>query len=203
MKKSVVTALIALTAFIGASTAQAQAQEPEPSTVDAIIAQEHGRALDLLRTAPNQTAGQPVEPQWMQALEARSQELNRKHGLGEYAPAIRALKLRSEALNRQHGLGSYSGTVTTTGNEIEWSQIGIGVGVGDRAEPSTIDRIIAQERGRALDFGLAERPVLVVAAADDGFDWTDAGVGGAAVLALALLAMAGLALRSGTRQRTA
>jgi hypothetical protein len=51
--------------------------------------------------------GQPVEPQWMQALDARSQELNRQHGLGEYSPAIRALKLRSEALNRKYGLGAY------------------------------------------------------------------------------------------------
>jgi opacity protein-like surface antigen len=51
---------------------------------------------------------QPVEPQWMQALEARSQELNRVYGLGEHSPAIRALKLRSEALNRTYGLGVYS-----------------------------------------------------------------------------------------------
>jgi hypothetical protein len=32
--------------------------------------------------------GQPVEPQWMQALEARSQELNRHYGLGEYASTV-------------------------------------------------------------------------------------------------------------------
>jgi hypothetical protein len=51
--------------------------------------------------------GQQVEPQWMQALDARSQELNRQHGLGEYSPAIRALKLRSEALNEKYGLGAY------------------------------------------------------------------------------------------------
>jgi len=76
---------------------------------------------------------------------------------------------------------------------------------GNRAEPSTIDRIIAQEQGRAVDLGISEpyrRPVLVVGAGD-GFDWADAGVGGAAVLALALLATAGLALRSGRGQRTA
>jgi hypothetical protein len=51
--------------------------------------------------------GQPVEPQWMQALDARSQELNRVHGLGDYSPAIQALKLRSEALNQKYGLGAY------------------------------------------------------------------------------------------------
>jgi hypothetical protein len=52
--------------------------------------------------------GQSVEPQWMQALDARSQELNRQHGLGDYSPAIRALKLRSEALNEKYGVGVYS-----------------------------------------------------------------------------------------------
>ena len=71
-----------------------------------------GAALAV--AAPASGQGQPVEPQWMQALEARSQELNRQHGLGDYSPAIRALKLRSEALNRQHGLGDYTSTVTTT-----------------------------------------------------------------------------------------
>jgi hypothetical protein len=57
--------------------------------------------------------GQPAEPQWMQALDARSQELNRQYGLGEYSPAIRALELRSEALNRKHGLGAYATSDTT------------------------------------------------------------------------------------------
>ena len=83
MKKSLVVALVLLTSFIAPPAAQAQAQEP--STAEAIIVQE-----------------------WMQALEARSQELNRAYGRGEYSPAIRAQKLRSEALNRQHGLGQYS-----------------------------------------------------------------------------------------------
>src|SRR5918996_1985156 len=58
--------------------------------------------------------GQPVEPQWMQALDARSQELNRRYGLGDYAPAVRALKLRSEALNEKYGLGRYASTVTNS-----------------------------------------------------------------------------------------
>jgi hypothetical protein len=64
-----------------------------------------GAALAV--AAPASGKGQPVEPQWMQALEVRSQELNRQHGLGEYSPAIRALKLRSEALNHKYGLGAY------------------------------------------------------------------------------------------------
>jgi hypothetical protein len=66
----------------------------------------------LVVALPAYGKGQPVESQWMQALEARSQELNRQHGLGDYSPAIRALKLRSEALNKQYGLGAYTSTVT-------------------------------------------------------------------------------------------
>jgi hypothetical protein len=61
----------------------------------------------LVVALPTYGKGQPVEPQWMQALDARSQELNRQNGLGDYSPAIRALKLRSEALNQKYGLGAY------------------------------------------------------------------------------------------------
>jgi hypothetical protein len=63
--------------------------------------------MALVVALPAYGKGQPVEPQWMQAHEARSQELNRQHGLGDYSPAIRALKLRSEALNQKYRLGAY------------------------------------------------------------------------------------------------
>jgi hypothetical protein len=155
MKKSLVVALVLLTSIVAPSAAQAQAQEP--SEAEAIVHQG-----------------------WMQALEARSQELNRMYGLGEPSMIDRIIAQEQRF-------------------DPERTQ------PKQRAvpEPSMVDRIIAQERGRALDFGLRERPVLVTAAADDGFDWGDAGVGGAAVLALALLATAGLAFRSGRRQRPA
>ena len=57
------------------------------------------------------------EPQWLKALNIRSEALNRQHGLGEHARStaqverpdwLRALMIRSEALNRQHGLGRYA-----------------------------------------------------------------------------------------------
>ena len=57
---------------------------------------------------------QPVQPQWMKALEARGEALNRQHGLGEQSPSTKALMLRSEALNRQHGLGEYATSSSTT-----------------------------------------------------------------------------------------
>jgi hypothetical protein len=71
-------------------------------------------------------------------------------------------------------------------------------------EPTPVERILAQERGRAADLGLTKRPpVLIVNQAAGGFDWADAGVGGAAGLALALLAGAGVALRNEGRRKRA
>ena len=70
-----------------------------------------GAALALAAPAFGQGAQYSFErPQWQQALEARSEGMNKKYGLGDYDPAIRALKLRSEELNRQHGLGEYAGS---------------------------------------------------------------------------------------------
>jgi hypothetical protein len=65
-------------------------------------------------------------PPWLDALNARSDALNRQHGLGEYAqttaspatPAwLRALMIRSEALNRQYGLGKYARSTARKTNE--------------------------------------------------------------------------------------
>jgi hypothetical protein len=140
----------------------------------------------LVLAAPALGKGQRVEePQT--ALQARSEALNRMHGLGAYQPS---LKDRSEALNRMYGLGAYAASVdaiearerafgakrdaqlgslqspdvvqraieahtrsirepvgddrfridptsgpapvsvTTSGREVEWPQIGIGFGIG-------------------------------------------------------------------------
>ncbi len=67
-----------------------------------------GAALVLSLPATALAKGQPVQPQWQQALTARSEGLNKQYELGSYSPAIQALKLRSEGLNRQYGLGEYS-----------------------------------------------------------------------------------------------
>jgi len=96
-------------------------------------------------------------PQWLKALQARSEGLNRIHRLGEYAatpsvstesPYMRAERLRGEALNRQYGLGEYSSPIAdshnrvdfgnppasvptvASGSEIDWPELGIGFGVG-------------------------------------------------------------------------
>lgn len=73
-----------------------------------------------------------------------------------------------------------------------------------QADPTTVQRIIAQERGRHADSRLFEpagfAPVQVVGR-PGGFDWRDAGIGSAAALALALLATAGVALLRDSRRQ--
>jgi hypothetical protein len=60
------------------------------------------------------------DEQWRNALEARSEALNERYGLGSDAPVVaeslatsepswmRALRIRSEALNNQYKLGEYA-----------------------------------------------------------------------------------------------
>jgi hypothetical protein len=72
-------------------------------------------------------AGSTEPPAWQKGMQARSEALNQKYGLGDYqnatlstsgAPSasdpdwLRALKLRSEAMNRRYGLGSAGDKVT-------------------------------------------------------------------------------------------
>ena len=74
------------------------------------------------------------DEQWRKALEARSEALNERYGLGAYAPVtggsvatsepswMRALRLRSEALNRQYGLGAweFKPSPVRLGDEPAW-----------------------------------------------------------------------------------
>jgi hypothetical protein len=74
--------------------------------------------------------------------------------------------------------------------------------------PTAVDRIIAQEDARPRDpaifgTGLPEPTVVRVVQEPDGFDWGDAGVGGAAALALVLLVAGGSALRHTSRRQEA
>ncbi len=70
-----------------------------------------GAALVLAAPAFGQGSRYSFEkPQWQVALEARSEGMNKQHGLGDYSPAMRALELRSQALNQQYGLGAYNPT---------------------------------------------------------------------------------------------
>jgi len=115
------------------------------------------------------------KPQWLNALAARSEGLNKKYGLGEFVNTstvanyrdahergvvanqsepqwLNGLAARSEGLNRKYGLGEFANTVanyrdaheravppttgsapvsiTSSGREIEWPQIGVGFGIG-------------------------------------------------------------------------
>lgn len=70
--------------------------------------------------------------------------------------------------------------------------------------PTAIQQLIAQERGRRADarlFGPSNAAPVLIAGPADGFDMGDAGIGGAATLALALLAAAAVAVRNNNRRR--
>jgi hypothetical protein len=65
-------------------------------------------------------------------------------------------------------------------------------------QPSVVDRILAQERGRHNDprlFEGADPAIVQVVGRADGFDWGDAGLGAGAAFALSLLAAGSFALR--------
>ena len=69
-------------------------------------------------------------PPWLDALNARSDALNREHGLGDHSqqrqlgapgPGWRdALQARSEAMNRYYGLGDYARTGSRTQATPDW-----------------------------------------------------------------------------------
>jgi hypothetical protein len=74
--------------------------------------------------------------------------------------------------------------------------------------PTAVERIVAQERGRKGDplvFGLPQqaRASVRIVERPGGFDWGDAGIGGAATLALVLLVAGGAALRHDNRRQAA
>ena len=74
------------------------------------------------------------------------------------------------------------------------------------AQPSTVGRIIAQEQGRRGDPRIfdSSRPAPVqIVQVPGGFDWGDAGIGGAATLALVLLVAGGAALSRESRRQEA
>jgi hypothetical protein len=90
---------------------------------------------------------------------------------------------------------------SATGQRIVVQERATGIsGTTPRATGTTI---ASQEHGRRADRRLFEpssgTPILV-AGSPDGFDVADAGIGGAAVLALALAIGAGVALRAGSRR---
>jgi len=74
------------------------------------------------------------------------------------------------------------------------------------AQPTPVERIIAQERGRHGDprvFGPPQPASIQIVQEPGGFDWGDAGIGGAATLALVLLVAGGAALRHESRRQEA
>ena len=98
-KRIVLVTAIAAAAVAGAVGAPAGAAPPAP------------------RSGPHQSSI-PAPPAWLSAMTLRSDELNRRYGLGKYglrtagkaaAPSwLMELRLRSDALNRAYRLGKYA-----------------------------------------------------------------------------------------------
>lgn len=108
----------------------------------------------------------------------------------------------------ERALTTHADTVTSqTVSMLNKRERGLGERPGGVVSvPSTVERILAQERGRAADFGLL-RPSEIrgeTAGASGAFDWSDFGVGAGAGLMLGLLALAGgvIAIRRSHRHMT-
>ena len=105
------------------------------------------------------------------ALAIRSQAMDQRY----HTAALRALQVRSEALDRRYQLGGSTATPAPA------------VGTAAAAQRALMIRGDALNRRYHLGtYALVVRP-------SNGFDWTDAGVGGAGTLGLVLVA-AGLAV---------
>ena len=169
-----------------------------------------GAALALAAPALGQGAQYSFErPQWQQALEARSEGMNKKYGLGDYDPAIRALKLRSEELNRQHGLGEYSGSAYPASSILIGKALDNPVSVAGK-DASDRTNLVQPDFGQNFlypggypqsGYGYLGNPPASDSAVGSGseIEWPQVGIG----LGIGALLMIGLYLAvKGTRQRT-
>ena len=107
--------------------------------------------------------------QELRALMLRSEGLNKKYGLGQYAKVgpsgqeLKALMLRSEGLNKKYGLGQYAQTPTVVSEKTQ------GLVQPTQSEPSA------------------------VVSSDNQFNWGDAGIGAGAIF-VGIMVAAGAAL---------
>ncbi len=68
---------------------------------------------------------QPPQQRSGPGFDARSEGLNRMYGLGDYAPAVVA----DDRFRIDYSDVPVSSQPTSTGNEVEWPQVGVGLGV--------------------------------------------------------------------------
>jgi len=111
--------------------------------------------------------------QELRALMLRSEGLNKKYGLGNYATGMsaqerRALMLRSEGLNKKYGLGVYAKTTP----------------------------VVSEKTAGLQQPGQPEQPTVAVSS-DNEFNWGDAGIGAGAIFVGIVVAFgAALAVRN-------
>jgi hypothetical protein len=111
--------------------------------------------------------GVASEPQWLKALAARSEGLNRQYGLGEYATTryrdssdravvsepqlLQAIKARSEGLNKQYGLGEFATTRTVSDS---FDRVDLPVGSAPVSVTATGNDVEWPQIGFGLGIGL-------------------------------------------------
>jgi len=74
--------------------------------------------------------GAAIEPQWLKALNARSEGLNKQYGLGEFATGTTASNYKDAFERAVPPQGSVQVSATSSGTEIDWPQVGAGLGIG-------------------------------------------------------------------------
>ena len=105
--------------------ATTQVPDIDPAIANAMAAHQRRQVVGVLRSLDT-IVGEPHQA-WYEVLEARSDALNHRYGLGEYArtvshdtPAwLQALDARSDALNLHYGLGKHARTPAS--NAHNWS----------------------------------------------------------------------------------
>jgi hypothetical protein len=138
-KISVIVGVVVTALAVSVPVALGQGGPPIAQQDEQQKAVEYFRANEVA-TLP-QLGNQGV-PQWMKALQIRGEALDRQYGLGEFAGGSgRDAHDRTSAVVSQGGKGDAHQrsaplsdrtpvTVTSSGREIEWPQIGIAFGIG-------------------------------------------------------------------------
>jgi hypothetical protein len=111
--------------------ATTQVSDIDPAIATAMAALQR-RQLGFFRSHDT-IVGEP-DQSWYEALNARSDALNHRYGLGEYTrtvshdtPAwLQVLDARSDALNRQYGLGKYARTPASNAQQWRTALVAMG-----------------------------------------------------------------------------
>jgi hypothetical protein len=102
--------------------------EPTLAQPDPMIEDGFAQAVAAKKALSSPIVSERIgEPQWLTAERARGEALNRKYGLGEFA-SNGYIDAHERAVPPTSSTTPVS--VTTSGRDLEWPQVGIGFGIG-------------------------------------------------------------------------